>query len=894
MPSPALSSALSTTIACLLVGGCDPSPPARDGSVPDGGVDANASIDGGRDAGPPDAAPPDAAPPDAAPRDGGPLPATCVSPASPDPSGTDAWTDTLGRATVAIDDRGACRRTYTLTSSAALRDGRPDNPRVVPELDSAPSLRSGHDMFDALYALALEETRELSVAAIRDGSFNDGRAVDCGGCFETGRLWNYVWTRDTAYAVQLGMAAADPTRARRSLEFKLSERRGGGDLQVVQDTGTGGSYPVSSDRVAWALGAWELLHHLEGAERDAFAARATEALTNTVEHDRGVVYDPSDGLYFGEQSFLDWREQTYPEWTATNVVHIGMSKALGTNLLHLRALEITASLADEAGDSAARDRYTGWADRLRDAIRARFWIAEDELFSTYVTTTLDPSSARRFDLLGSAFAILFGVADEAQTASILSRYPHYGPGAPVVWPQQQATPIYHNRGEWPFVTAYWLRAAKAGGNTVVADRMIRALVRGAALNLSNMENFEAGSGAPWLDDGADSGPVVNSQRQLWSVAGYLSMVEHTIFGLEPAQDGLYVRPYLSGELRRTLFGGTDEIVLNDYRWRGRTLTVVLHLPADAGDARLEVSSRTLNGTATSGERVDGLRDGANRLDVTLRAGSASAGTLTEVSDADWRDVFGPRTPRITSITSSGGRLHLALSTSEASDVTWTIYRDGAVVADGLAGSTSSWTDPSHDPSSPRTPCYTAETTFTGSGNHSQHAPPTCWWGDGTARVSSIGAAAMTNVGGIGSNNHGRFHYEPWGDPGDSLTVPSFTPTQSGTHLLQVTYGNGAGGLTTGITCGVKRVTVEEAASGTVVARGILVMPHLGEWSRWSESSFVRAELSAGVAYRIVIDGDDTAVNMSTFSHFEAYTGGLGGRSGVFNRVNIAELKILAI
>jgi len=878
-------------VSSILAFGCDPAPPMPDGgtSVDDGGArDASAPSDGGGglDAGGFDSG---------TDPDGGSMrPRTCVSPGGADPSGTDAWTDALGRATAAMDDRDACTRTYTLTTTQDLRDGEPDNPRTVAELDGWPTVRSGHDLFDALYALALEETRELSVSAIRDGAFDEGRAVDCGGCFETGRLWNYVWTRDTAYAVDLGMASIDPARARASLEFKLSERRGGGDLQVVQDTGTGGSYPVSSDRVAWAVGAWELLHHLEDGDRDAFAGRTYEALRNTIEHDRRIVYDDTDGLYRGEQSFLDWREQTYPEWTEGDVVHISMSKALGTNLLHLRAIEVTAALADERGEAAARDRYTAWADALRAAIRERFWIEDEGMFSTYVTTGLDPAPVRRYDLLASSFAVLFGVADAGQADRILQSYPHYGPGAVVVWPQQQGTPIYHNRGEWPFVTAYWLRAAKAAGNEAVAERMVNALIRGAALNLSNMENFEAGSGAPWLDDGAASGPVVNSQRQLWSVAGYLSMVHHTIFGLEAEQDGLHVRPFVTAAMRAELFGGTDEIVLNDYRFRGDTITVVLHLPDDAGTGALGVGAIELNGAALSGDLLEGLVDGRNRVDVFLVAGGGGGATLTEVSDVDYQDVFGPRTPRVTAISESGGRLTLDLSTDEAAgDVTWRIYRDGEVVADELPGSTARWMDPGFDVSSGATPCYTAELTFTRSGNHSQHAPPFCWWGPSAARITSIGASEMTNVGGTGTTNHGRFHYEAWGDAGHSLTVPSFTPARSGTHLLQVVFGNGAGSENTGITCAVKRVVVEEVASGAVVADGPVIMPHLGDWSRWEDSSFVRAELTAGTEYRIIIRGDDEVVNMSAFAHFEPYTGGLGGRSGEFNRVNIAELKILS-
>lgn len=863
--------------------GVDGGAPAHDGGSRDAGVDAGATMDAGDN-------------PDAG--DAGGAPRTCVSPAASDPTGTGVWDDALGRATVTVLDREACHRSYSLASTAPLRDGQPSNPRTVVEQAGRPTTRTGNDLFDALHALALEEARELSVSSIHDGAFNQGGAVECGGCFETGRLWHYVWTRDTAYATDLGLAAIDPARARASLEFKLSERRGGGDLQIVQDTGSGGSYPVSTDRVAWALGAHRLLAYLSGAQREAFRDRAYLALTNTVEHDRRVVYDPADGLYFGEQSFLDWREQSYPEWTADDVVHIAMSKALSTNLLHLRALEITRDLASEAGDAALATRYGGFADALRASIRARFWLEDEGLFSTYVTTTLDPAPVRRYDLLGSAFAVLFGVASEAQAERILASYPHYGPGAPVIWPQQQLTSIYHNRGEWPFVTAYWLRAAKHAGNDVVADRMVRALMRGAALNLSHMENFEAATGAAWLDDGAYSGPVINSQRQLWSVAGYLSMVHHTLFGLEPEADGLHVRPYLTRALRDAFFSGSDSLVLNDYPWRGRAVTVVLHLPAStSGGSVLRAESVRLNGAPLSGDRLpDDMLEAENRIDVVLvDDNTGSAATLTEVSPADWRDVFGPRTPRITALAEVTGGVQLTLDRSgeAAADVTWTVYRDGVPVATDLPGSMTSWTDPDTDPGSASSPCYAVELTFTRSGNHSQHSPPVCWWGPGYEHIATVDASAMTAVGGSLSTAHGREHYEPWGDVGHSLTVPSFTPTRSGPHLLQVVFGNGAGPIYTGVTCAIKRLVVEDATTGVTVAEGPLVMPHLGDWSRWADSSFVPASLEAGRTYRIVIRGDEDMVNMSAFAHFETYTGGLGGTDGAFNRVNIAQLKVLA-
>ncbi len=816
---------------------------------------------------------------------------------------TARFEDPLGTTTVSIDDREACDRTYTLSTTAVRRDALPENPRRIVEPPGTPSIRTGHDLFDALHALAMAEAREAAVDAIRDHAFDDGRPVSCGegGCFETGRLWNYVWTRDTAYSVDLGLSAVDPVRARNALAFKVSERRGGGGLEVVQDTGTGGSWPVSTDRVSWALGAAEALDWLEGPERTAFAALALRALRTTIERDRRTVFDAEGGLYRGEQSFLDWREQTYPGWVEGNVVHVGMSRSLSTNVLHLRAFEVASALAREAGDAASAARWEGWSDALRTSIRTQFWDEDAGLYSTFLTTELDRSRVRRWDLLGESLAILSGVATEAQADRILSRYPHLGAagpgerGAPVIFPQQQRTRIYHNRAEWPFVTAYWLRAARAADHDAVADRAVRSLVRGAALSLSNMENFEAVSGAAQVEEGATSGPVVNSQRQLWSVAGYLSMVHHVLFGLDTETDGLRVRPYVTRTMRRTMFAGTDSLVLRSLAWRGHVLDVVVHLPpASEGGGAYRVQDVRVDGAlaADGFVRAEGL-GGRARIDVTLGEDTGPASTLTSIDDpADWQRLFGPRTPSITGLTREGGRVRVSFDRGGEADgdVRVAVYRDGARVADALPGTTSSYLDEATDGAT-RTHCWSIETCFVSSGTCSQHAAPTCDWGAAGERITVVDASRFTAVGGTPVTNHGRFHYEAWGDPGTRLEVPSFTAPSNGRYLVQALFGHG-GPVDTGVTCGLKRVLVEDTATGTIVGDGLLTMPHLGTWDRWSDSSFAQVELRAGRTYRVVVRDDDDSVNMSAFQHFAAYTAGLGGRDGAFSRVNIAELRLL--
>jgi hypothetical protein len=156
-------------------------------------------------------------------------------------------------------------------------------------------------MFDALFSLAHHEVIENSVPRIQDASFNHNSPIEA-PVFETGQDWHYAWTRDLSYAIELALASVDPIRSKNSLLFKLSYLKGpiyeiegnvlnlakatNDNLQIVQDTGTGGSYPISSDRVVWALAAAKLFHYLNGEERSAFLKIVYEALQNTIELDR--------------------------------------------------------------------------------------------------------------------------------------------------------------------------------------------------------------------------------------------------------------------------------------------------------------------------------------------------------------------------------------------------------------------------------------------------------------------------------------------------------------------------------------------------------------------------------------------------------------------------------
>jgi hypothetical protein len=408
-------------------------------------------------------------------------------------------------------------------------------------------------LFDALFAMAQEDLGEDSVGAITDAAFDHGRPIPC-RCFIAGQKWPFVWTRDVSYSIDLGLWRLDPARARASLLFKISPPRAGPrsrGLYVMQDTGSGGSWPISTDRVVWFLAAGHLL------DEPAFAETVYRTLTDTLAQDRRYVFDPRIGLYRGETSFLDWREQTYPAWTAHDVVFIAQSFALSTNVLHYQALQLAANLARQRGEAAVSARYARQAASLKQAINARFWRPERGLYMSYIGGPVDPEPFDAYDLLGLDLAITSGVADSRRAVQSLEHYPAWPAGSPVIWPERAAEPIYHNRAIWPFVSEYTLRAARRTGDPSLIALEVRSQMRGAALNASNMENYSLLAQSTHVA-GNLGGPVVDSPRQLWSVAGYLDMVLRGVFGLE--DDGR-IAPQLPVSLVPMLFGSGHRISL---------------------------------------------------------------------------------------------------------------------------------------------------------------------------------------------------------------------------------------------------------------------------------------------------------------------------------------------
>jgi hypothetical protein len=768
--------------------------------------------------------------------------------------------------------------------------------RDVAELPDQPRLRTGNPMFDGLFALAVAEAAEDSVEQITDAQFNGGQPIPC-RCFETGAKWHYVWTRDISYATDLGLAYLDAARARNSLLFKQSgprpARRGDardGPLFVAQDTGSGGSWPVSSDRVVWIHAAMAVLGALPRGDADAFERVLRRIARDTLEQDREYVYDARAGLYRGETSFLDWREQTYPAWTREDTRYIAGSFSLSTNVLHYVALRDAATLERRAGDAHAA-AFERQADALGRRINARFWQPGSGLYASYLGPDLAPAATH--DLLGLALAVIHGVADRPRARSIIAHYPATAAGPPVVWPEQPDVAIYHNRAVWPFATAYAFLAARRARDPARMTASAESLMRGAALALSNMENFEYLTQQTTFADGALSGPVINSPRQLWSVAGYAGVVVHGLFGVTPTPEGIEIAPTLPGPLATRLFAGRAELGLEHLVVRGQTLNVRLRLHGRWTDADLlEATAVTVNGARLVGARLPEHSGAALDVivDLAARPGHPSAAPLLAAADPhapttlERRLLLAPPAPVLGGASRTGAAVRLAI-TGVAPGDRWHVYRDGVRRASGAAGAAFRERAPERH----RTACYAATAEAPAGGLESLPSAELCLAGADSRRAFAPAGGELASPDGHPlTTDRGETLYLDWGAATERLVL-AYTPVTSGLQRLTLRYRNASGPVSTGITAAVKRATVRCGGERTA-ERGVLVMPQLPDGILGRSTGFV---FDARRGERCQVEIGD-GFNMSDLEHFALYTGGRGGRDGPRNRADVAGAEIDAI
>lgn len=358
-------------------------------------------------------------------------------------------------------------------------------------------------------------------------------AVEPDGTLRTGLEWGGVWTRDVSYSTILSMAYMQPKAAMTSLLCKVNSKG-----EIVQDTGTGGAWPCSTDRMIWIGAAWEI-YKVTGS-RD-WLEKIYPVAKKSLEVDMRTIYDEQTGLAKGESSFIDWRKNSYPLWMEPSDIYD--SKCLGTNMVHYIALTSAAQMGRILGDETSADIFDAKASSVKNAVNEHLWMDDKGYYAQFIAGRNDDILYTKSETLGQSLAILYGVAEGDRASRLSQSMPVVEFGAPVFWPWIPDQPPYHNRAVWPFVQSFWIQASAKTGNEEGVLHGIASVWRACMMYATNKENYVA-------DDGNWKGTQVNSSNMLWSLSGSLSITFRTLIGMQyNSPDALTFAPVVPQSLK---------------------------------------------------------------------------------------------------------------------------------------------------------------------------------------------------------------------------------------------------------------------------------------------------------------------------------------------------------
>ena len=668
---------------------------------------------------------------------------------------------------------------YEVTIPIAAEYTRPrtDDGRAIwarhRDLRGLPELQSDQVLQDALFRMSLEELLQVT----RED-----------GALSAGAKWPGVWTRDVALSVILSLAIVAPDATRKSLLAKVDSAG-----RIIQDTGTGGSWPVSTDRMVWALAAWEL--YAATGDRD-WLRQAHDIVRRSAEADLHAARDPESGLFNGESSFLDWREQSYPRWMQPADIY--RSQNLGTNAIHYAAYRALANMARALGGeaSASAERWDSVAAGVADGMTEYLWQPDRGWYGQFRYGRVHLALSPRAEGLGEALASIYGAASLEQRQALMRHAPIVAYGTPSFWPYIPGERRYHNAAIWPFVTAYWTWAAAEGGNTRAVQNGLDANTRAAALFLTNKENMVAATGHY-------EGTALNSDRQLWSVAGTLAGTLRLLVGMRLEPDRALFRPMVPPS-----YGG--QRVLRGLRYRDATLDIAVQ-GHGTGVARV-----MLDGREVSRAEVPASLTGHHILEITLDGRWPES--MVNLVD----NRFAPATPR-TEMRAG------ALTWPAVPDAAhYVVHRNGRPIEHTAMRAAAIATMDGLDE-------YQVLAVNAAGDQSFLSAPVRVLPENADQAVHPDGALEREHAGFTGA---GYLRLERERNTRVDLQV---TVDRDAWYALDVRYANGSGPVNTADKVALRTLLVDGRDAG------VIVMPQRGEnrWEDWGWSNVQRAWLTAG-------------------------------------------------
>ncbi len=330
-------------------------------------------------------------------------------------------------------------------------------------------------------------------------------------------------THNLGYSSLLSLALIDPQAAQNSLMKRVSQGR------IIQDDGTGGSWPVTTDRAVWVLGAWEV--YLATGDKD-WLKQSYEVVRHSLSQDEAMIYDHTTGLVYGEASLPYCRKEVYPAWMQP--ADIAQSECLSNNALFFRANEIASRMAQLCGDGGVAAHFKQVADAIKEGINNYLWIESAGYYGQYLYGRVNKTVSTRSETLGEALCIIFGIADAQRAQRIVNSIPSSPYGMTCFNPQIPDIYTLHNNAIWPHTQAYWLWASALTRCPQAVTHGLASVYRTTALMATNMENTDATTGT--------CNTAYNSGSALLSVAANLSIPLRVFAGINMNEEGITIQP----------------------------------------------------------------------------------------------------------------------------------------------------------------------------------------------------------------------------------------------------------------------------------------------------------------------------------------------------------------
>ena len=645
------------------------------------------------------------------------------------------------------------------------------------DISSYPRLSTPNTMHTAIYNMALDEMVN---------------AVEPDTTLRTGAAWGGVWTRDVSYSIILSMAYLQPEASRISLMKKVDPAG-----RIIQDTGSGGAWPISTDRAIWAVAAYEIYKATGDCD---WLRYIYPVIKRSLDDDFLVAYDPETGLMKGETSFIDWRQQSHPRWMQT--ADIAGTLTLSTSAVHSRALAVLSEISSLLGHKADATLYKVRSESIARAINEHLWLEDKGYYGMYLYGGDNLIMNPRAETLGESLAILWGIAPEDRSRTITESNPTTPFGVGIFFPQIADIPPYHNNALWPWVASFWAMANAKAGNEQGVLEAIGSVVRPAALFCTNKENFV-------LDNG-DIATELNSSNMLWCLAGNIALTHKVLFGIEMQNDGIVFHPFIPRALsaKRSLTG---------LRYRGMTLDISI---SGYGD---NIREFRVNGKKQSPFIIKAGTTGCLKVDIVMDDSFGHELTLNRSAN-----VKAPLTPEAW----IEGNL-LRWNPVEYSSG-YIVLRDGNEVA-----RTRSTTFDASVPGEYQIVTIAKDGVTRSFASQPRSNRPV-WYFDipGESTSMTSGEIIFRPEDGV-SGYTGRGFVETDHSTG-SLDVPVTVP-ESGEYIIRLRYANGNGPVSTGNSAAIRTIHIDGTRQASVT------MPHRGKanWSEWGLSTPVKARLDKG-------------------------------------------------